>query len=195
MITYLSKMQPKDFKYNTPRYSHTSLNEVYFWTTTVNKWQHLLQPAEHKIIIINSLQWLVQKELIKLYGFVVMPNHVHLMWEQLKMNGKELPKNSFEKFTAKTFLHLLETNKAISLQKYSVSQIDREYSIWQRDPIAIKIFNKEMAAQKLDYMHLNPLQSHWLLSDKPEQYRFSSAKFYESGVDEFNILTHFGEVF
>ena len=80
---------------------YTELNEVYFWTITINKWQHLLQPEENKMIVINSLQWLVQKGLIKIYGYVIMPNHIHLMWEQLLMNGKEFPKNSFEKFTAK----------------------------------------------------------------------------------------------
>lgn len=30
---------------------------------TINNGQHLLKPDENKIIVINSLQWLVQKEL------------------------------------------------------------------------------------------------------------------------------------
>jgi hypothetical protein len=29
------------------------------------------------------------------------------------------------------------------------------------------------------------------LCDEPAGYRFSSAKFYENGEDEFNILTHY----
>jgi len=33
---------------------------------------------------------------------------------------------------------------------------DRQYNIWLRDPLAINVFTREMAAQKLDYMHLNP---------------------------------------
>ena len=53
------------------------------------------------MIVVDSLQWLVQKGLVKIYGYVIMPNHIHLMWEQLQMNGKKFPKNSFEKFTAK----------------------------------------------------------------------------------------------
>ena len=62
-------------------------------------------------------------------------------------------------------------------------------------PLAIRILNKEMAAQKLDYMHLNPMQPHWLLCCNPADYRFSSALFYEQNVNEFGILTHFGNVF
>ena len=31
-------MQAKDFKYNGHRNSYTELNEVYFWTITINNW-------------------------------------------------------------------------------------------------------------------------------------------------------------
>ena len=147
------------------------------------------------MIVINSLQWLVQNELLKIYGYVIMPDHIHLMWEQLKMNGKEFSKNSFEKFTAKTFVNNMKAVNDAALKNYAVIAIDRPYNIWLRDPLAIRIFNKEMAAQKLDYIHLNPAQPHRLLCNNPTDYRFSSARFYEQQVDEFGILTHFGEVF
>ena len=42
------------------------------------------------MIIINSLQWLVQSELVKIYGYVIMANHIHLMWEQLKNEWKRV---------------------------------------------------------------------------------------------------------
>ena len=88
-------MEAKDFRYKGHRNSYTALNEVYFWTITINKWQQLLKPDDNKMIVINSWQWLAQKELVKIYGYVIMPNHIHLLWEQLTMNGKEFPKNSF----------------------------------------------------------------------------------------------------
>ncbi len=47
-----------------------------------------------------------------------------------------------------------------------------------------------MAGEKLDYMHHNPLQPHWQLCAAPSEYKFSSAQFYETGKDEFGILTH-----
>lgn len=145
------------------------------------------------MIAINSLQWLVQKGLVKIYGYVIMPNHIHLIWEQLKMNGKELPKNSFEKFTAKTLLNNMQKNKEVTLKNYCVDATDRAYNIWQRDPLAVQLFNIEIAAQKLDYIHLNPMQPHWLLCNKPADYKFSSAIFYEQQIDDFGLLTHLGE--
>jgi hypothetical protein len=85
--------------------------------------------------------------------------------------------------------------KDIALKNYAVTATDRQHNIWLRDPLAVKVFSRDMAAQKLDYMHLNPMQPHWLLCNSPAEYRFSSAKFYEQNVDEFGLLTHFREVF
>ncbi len=87
---------PASFKYTGERKSHQSLNEVYFWTSVIKGWKHLLKNDEMKMITIESFQWLVQHELVFIYGYVVMPNHIHVLWEPLKMNGKETPKESFE---------------------------------------------------------------------------------------------------
>jgi REP element-mobilizing transposase RayT len=188
-------MKASEFLYKGHRNSYTELNEVYFWTITINKWQHLLKQDKNKMIVINSLQWLVQNALVKIYGYVVMPNHIHLMWEQLIMNGKEFPKNSFEKFTAKTLVNKLKQLGDTALKDYAVTATDRQYNIWQRDPLAVLVTSREMAAQKLEYMHLNPMQPHWLLCSNPADYQFSSAMFYEQNVDEFGLLTHFRDVF
>ena len=181
--------------YQGHRNSYTELNEVYFWTITIKEWIHLLKSDEYKIIIIESLKWLCKKELVKIYGYVIMPNHIHLLWEQLKMNGKEFPKNSFEKFTAHQFGKRLLTENEGELKKFSVKTKDRKYNFWQRDPLAILVFSREMACQKIDYMHFNPSQKHWKLCNSPEEYQFSSASFYECNKDEFGILTHYMDVF
>jgi putative transposase len=177
------------FKYAGERKSHQSFNEVYFWTSVIKAWKHLLQTDEMKMIIIGSFQWLVQHERVHIYGYVVMDNHIHVLWEQLKMNGKETPKESFEKFTGHMFVKKLKPDIK-KLEEYATEQKDRNYLFWQRDPLAILITDKKMAGEKLDYMHHNPLQPHWQLCKEPAEYRFSSAKFYETGEDEFKILTH-----
>lgn len=181
--------------YQGHRNSYTELNEVYFWTITIKDWIHLLKTDEYKMIIVNSLQWLIINELVRIYGYVIMPNHIHLLWEQLKMNGKEFPKNSFEKYTAHQFQKRLQVNNPEVLKAFIVNASDRKYNFWLRDPLAIRVFSREMASQKLEYMHYNPLQEHWRFCQLPEMYRFSSASFYENQIDEFKILTHYMEVF
>jgi putative transposase len=188
-------MLSSNFKYAGHRNSYTELNEVYFWTITINNWNHLLKSDDNKLIVINSLQWLVQNKLVEIYGYVIMPNHIHLLWQQLKMNGKEFPKNSFEKFTAKTLVMKMRQENDDELKKYQVFTSDRKHNIWLRGPLAVRIFSKEMAAQKLDYIHFNPSQSHWNLCSKPDDYRFSSAGFYVNGINEFNLVTNIMNAF
>jgi putative transposase len=64
-----------------------------------------------------------------------------------------------------------------------------------RTPTTEAVTDREMASQKLEYMHLNPLQPHWLLCSNPVEYKFSSAIYYEQDVDVFELLTHFREAF
>jgi hypothetical protein len=82
-------------------------------------------------------------------------------------------------------------NEGGNLEDYKTDQKDWNYAFWQRDPLAIKIISREIAVQKLDYMQYNPLQPHWQLCKDPTEYRFSSAQFYETEEDEFQVLIHF----
>ena len=67
---------------------------------------------------ITSIQWLVQLELVTIYGYVIMPSHIYLIWEQLKINGRELPKNSFKKFTSMTLLNNLKKGSDSNFKNY-----------------------------------------------------------------------------
>ena len=73
------------------------------------------------MIVVDSLQWQVQKEPFKIYDYVIMPNYIHLVWEQLQMNGKEFPKNSFGKFTVKLLVRNRKENNDVALKNYEVA--------------------------------------------------------------------------
>jgi putative transposase len=185
-------MEPKLIK--EKRNSFLAYNETYFWTCTIKDWKHLLESEIYKQLIIDALKKLVDKELIEIYAFVIMPNHIHLILKLLKPNGKEKPSSSFLKETA----HLIKrdlTDKQNVLLDFLVNEADRSYRVWQRDPLAIELFNEIILEQKLTYIHNNPLQKKWNLSMNPEDYYWSSASFYETGVDEFKILKHYKDYF
>ena len=42
---------------------------------------------------------------------------------------------------------------------------------------------------KLDYIHFNPLKAE--MSKLPEEYKYSSVLFYETGIDNWGLLTHY----
>jgi len=54
-----------------------------FYTATILEWKHLLKQDKYKDKIIESLQFLVHEKRITLYAFVIMSNHMHLIWQPL----------------------------------------------------------------------------------------------------------------
>jgi putative transposase len=173
------------------RNSRMNINNVYFWTDTVKDWKHILKPDKYKTIIIEILRDLSRKQLIVVYGFVIMPNHLHIIWEMKSKNGKEMPHASFNKATAHLIINDLKISHPQIISILKVNERERQLRVWQRDPLAILMDNRAKMEQKLDYIHLNPLQERWNLSKYPEDYYWSSAKFYETGKDDFGFLTHY----
>ena len=173
------------------RQSQMHIEHVYFYTESICNFQHLLRDDNLKRIIIDSWKYLVDNELVKIFGFVIMPNHIHVIWRMLKQNGKESPAGSFSKFTAHQFQKYLKVENPILLRDFLVVKPDRKMQFWKRDPLAIPLSNEEILIQKLEYIHNNPIKEKWQLCILPEDYRFSSARFYKEGIDEFGILTHF----
>lgn len=171
------------------------IGEIYFWTATINKWQRLLAKDEYKQVILDALSFLNDRNKIDVYGFVIMPNHVHFIWRTKALNGKETAQGSFMKYTSHTFKKLLKNDNGNHLSSYFVDAANKKYEFWQRDSLAIHLFNEEVAYQKLNYIHFNPCTEYWQLAVEPPDYFFSSARFYEDGVNEFGFLKNLREEF
>lgn len=164
---------------------------LYFYTSTIYQWRPLIHQYNFYDTITGSLSFLHKKKLVKVYGFVIMPNHMHLIWQILKPNGKETPVASLMKFTAHSFeKHIRQTNPA-DMRNYMVDWHSRKYNFWQPEPDWFLLFTEKTTQQKLNYIHNNPLQKKWSLVTDPLDYRFSSAKFYETGGNDFDFLYHY----
>jgi len=82
---------------DSKRKSYMELGEIYFWTATINNWQRLLQTDRYKQVIIDSLEYLSSRNKIDVFAFVIMPNHIHLIWRINENNEKETAQGSFLK--------------------------------------------------------------------------------------------------
>jgi len=177
------------------RKSHINKGEIYFWTATINGWQQLLRNDVYKNVIIDSWQHLSDTGKIDVFAFVIMPNHLHMISRALELNGKESPHGSFLKYTAHQFQKMLRKGGPGRIDSYKVESENKEYEFWQRDPLAIPLFTKKVAFQKLDYIHNNPLNGRWRLAEDPCEYKYSSAGFYELNEKNFSFLKDLREEF
>jgi REP element-mobilizing transposase RayT len=176
------------------RKSHIEIGEIYFWTATIHQWQHLLLDDRYKEVIVGSLEYLSAALKVDVFGFVIMPNHVHVIWRMLAQNGSELPHASLLKYTAHQFKKMLVADGG-ALASYAVEANNKSHEFWQRDSLAVPLYTKTMAYQKLDYLHQNPLAEHWSLAKDPCEYKYSTARFYEQGINDFGFTKDLREEF
>jgi len=172
----------------------TSINFDYhpqFFTATILEWKPLLKEDTFKDIIVKSLLFLKNEGSIVVYGFVIMPNHIHLIWQIQDGFKQEMIQNRLLKFTAQQIkFRLLDTHDT-QISQFLVKAKDRQYQFWKRNALSVDLWSQTVFEQKLDYIHNNPLQHKWQLAQYPEDYKYSSARFYETGIDEFGLLTHY----
>lgn len=170
-------------------------NPLQFFTAVCNNWLHLLKDDSCKQIIVDALAVRVRKGHIKVAAFVVMPNHIHLIWRVQNAYQLQDVQRDFLKFTSKEIIHKIKAKGGeLALESIYVGLRDRKYQVWKRNSMSIDLVHEWFFKQKFDYLHHNPCQPHWQLSLQPEDYKYSSARFYETGDDEFGFLTHHSEI-
>jgi putative transposase len=177
------------------RMSYMEIGEAYFWTATINQWQRLLSPDRFKDVIIQSLDYLTNIGKIDVFAFVIMPNHFHLIWSIKGLNGRESPQGSLLKYTAHEFRRMLLAEDKNKLQAYRTTAENKDHEFWQRDPLAIHLYSRNVAFQKLAYIHSNPMAKHWELAKDPCEYKYSSARYYEMNEKNFGFLKDLREEF
>ena len=160
-----------------------------FYTATIYKWQPLLADDKHKDTIVNSLKFLVIEKRIVLNAFVIMSNHIHLIWQPLFGFSPSNIQASFMKFTDQQLKRSLSNNNVETLASFKVNKYDREYQFWKSEPLGIKMISPAVFEQKLNCIHYNPVRAGLCIN--PEDYYYSSAKFYLDATDSLGILTHY----
>ena len=160
-----------------------------FFTATNLEWKKLLKPGKYKDIIVNSLRFLTRDKRIVIYAFVIMDNHLHLIWQMQPDNEPDDVQRDFLKYTAQQIKKDLQKNHPAVLPHFKVDAKDREYQFWERNALSVELRTDKVFRQKLEYIHWNPVKAG--LCQLPEEYIYSSALFYETEIDNWGFLNHY----
>ena len=114
-----------------------TIHATQYFSATIHEWQPVLKDDRHKDIIIDSLQYLVRDKRIELNAFVIMSNHIHLIWQALPGFTPSGVQASFMKYTAQQIKRSLIKNEPNMLDAFKVNKYDREYQIWKREPFCL----------------------------------------------------------
>ncbi|HSW88445.1 MAG TPA: hypothetical protein VLG12_04750 [Candidatus Saccharimonadales bacterium] len=152
----------------TPRISIHNNTACYFTTFTVIRWFHLFDRYNRWNILGESLQYCIDHKNLKLYGFVFMLNHIHLLFYSPDAAGFI---RDFKQFTTKELKKNIIKNEPHVLNLF----IDKDgsYQLWQPTNMPILIESEKVFYQKLQYIHYNPVRKQYV--SEPEHWYWSSA--------------------
>ena len=117
-----------------------------------------LGTAQAHSLFERSMEVMRQRYDFVVCGYVVMPEHVHLLVGE--------PKKAL-------------LSKAIQALKLSVSVQSRDRPFWQARYYDFNVHNEEKRVEKLRYMHRNPVKRG--LVEKAEDWAWSSFRHYATG--------------
>jgi len=153
-------------------------DEHYIHFVTSRTFDHFPYFKEKKncLILLKNIDYYRKRHKFKLYGFVVMPDHVHLLIEPfinadgIKPSAEQSIKPSAEReekinntrlgdgfipSPIQNIIHDIKGKTAIDIRRQS----DIHDKIWQKSFHDIQIYSEKFFNQKLIYIHNNPLQA------------------------------------
>jgi REP element-mobilizing transposase RayT len=151
-------------------------DRFYFCTFTVRRWAKVFSNDQRFGLLADSISFCQAERGLRLFGYVFMPNHLHLILQSPDVSGYI---RDFKRFTAKRLLDDVLKNDPTSATIYKGKNGLREF--WQRTNMPILLENDAVLEQKLNYIHRNPVKAG--LVKRSEEWKWSSAGFYFDGKE------------
>jgi REP element-mobilizing transposase RayT len=164
----------------------------HFITITVIDWVDLFTRAVYKDIVLDSLNYCREHKGLTIHAYCIMPSHVHLIVSSENEMLNAIIRD-FKKFTSKELVKSIkstpESRREWLLNKfeYAAGRIRRgaNYKLWQDGFHPVELNTNKMFAERLEYIHNNPVEEG--ITWTPEGYKYSSASNY-SGVESIMVI-------
>ncbi|MBM3289183.1 MAG: transposase [Candidatus Hydrogenedentes bacterium] len=168
------------------RYRIADPDGLYFLTCTIVDWLPVFQSRPYFDIITHSLAFCRANKGMRLYAYVIMENHLHLVVGAPDLSGVM---RAFKGFTAREIVALAEATGRTGLLNELMVRKKRtkessQHQVWQEGSHPQRIYDDDVLNQKIEYIHNNPVRRGYV--DAPEHWRYSSARNYY--VDDHSVL-------
>ena len=154
-------------------YSIHNQSGTHFVTFTVHQWVDVFTRKAYVDIVLENLHYCQQHKGLKIYAWVIMSNHCHLIIRTEEFKLSDVIRD-FKKYTAKRIMEAIETNEQESRKRWLTWLLKKEGHIWfwEEGYHGEEITSKDFFDSKVQYIHLNPLRAG--IVQKEEEYRYSS---------------------
>jgi len=159
----------------------------HFLTFSVVDWVDIFTRQLYRDLIVDSLKFCQENKGLLLHAWCIMTNHLHLIMSAREKGLSDLLRG-FKKYTSAQLVKAVSENKYESRREWMLrhfAKAGQENSrnpgnqFWQQDNHPVELYSAAFIAQKLNYIHENPVRAGWV--EKPEHYLYSSSRNYVSG--------------
>jgi REP element-mobilizing transposase RayT len=160
---------------------------VYFVTFAVQGWVDVFTRNEYKNILVDNLAWCQKNKGLELFAWCIMTNHLHLIARAEEGHLLSDILRDYKKFTSKAVLKAIAENPGESRKEWLVKQFEtlEGNRFWRADNQPVELWSNAVIAQKLNYIHQNPVEEGLVF--RAEDYVYSSAIDYAGGKGMLDI--------
>ncbi len=160
-----------------------------FVTCTVVGWLPIFAHVRCTMVLLDCFRFLQRNRALKLYGYVILENHLHAI-----VASKELAEllGDFKSFTARKIIDLLRKGGISPHTEFlkrlrEPHRVGQTSQLWQAGYHPKAILDERMMRQKLDYIHFNPVKRGYV--ESPVHWRYSSARNYAGQKGLLDVVT------
>jgi len=141
---------------------------IYYLTFTVRNWYYIFDRHNRFQILADSLKYCQKNKGVKIYAYIFMINHLHLIASGNNMIGFI---RDFKRHASKEMQNNIIATELGVLKLFDLG--NGKYEFWSRTNMPKMIESEEYIIQKINYVHANPVRRQYV--KKPEDWMWSSA--------------------
>jgi|SRR5579859_1990192 len=139
----------------------------------------LLGEGSARDVFLATLERMRARYRFKVTGFVVMPEHVHLLVSEPSEANPSVVMKALKQCVSRDLRVGGEDGSNTHTQRRRVGHPGEMPAFWQARFHDFNVYTSEKVDEKLNYMHANPVKRG--LVERPGDWTWSSCRFYETG--------------
>jgi REP element-mobilizing transposase RayT len=132
----------------TPRVPRDLNAGTYFLTFTIRKWYYILDRYNRWDILAESLEYCKKNKSLKLYSFVFMINHIHIIINSPDVAGFI---RDFKKHTSREIVKNIKYHEPNVFNLFETG--NGKYELWDRTNMPKHVETERYFQQKVSYIH------------------------------------------
>ncbi len=166
------------------KYKFHEKSGAYFVSFATVNWIDVFTRDIYFSAVIESLDYCRKNKGMEIYGYCIMPSHIHLIFRSSLGDPSGLMRD-FKGFTSRKMLKAIAENPQESRKDWLLWMFEKagkknsnveKSQFWEQNNQPIEIWSLKVFEQKLNYIHNNPVETGFVTD--PIDWKYSSARNY-----------------